>query len=96
MGLGERLERVEFLQFFGGNFLEGRGNCPLLDIDFFPGELFKLLHSLCQQLEANRLPGREKRRPESGHSRKGDARRRVLVAGVAVALISDFDLVGPE
>ena len=64
MGLGGGLQRVELLQFLGGDLLERRGNGPFLDIDFFAGQVFELLHGLGERLQADRLPGREQRRPE--------------------------------
>jgi hypothetical protein len=96
MGFGQCFDGVEFFQFLGGDFLESRGNRTFLDIDLFAGKVFKLLHGLRQCLEPNGLPRREERRAESGHFRKWVARRWILSSGVAVALMGDLDLVGPE
>jgi hypothetical protein len=53
MGFGKCLEGVELFQFLGDNFLEGRGNRTLLNIDLLAGKVFKPLHGLSQRLEAH-------------------------------------------
>ena len=96
MGFGEGFERVEFLQFLGSHLLEGGRNRPLLDIDLFAGDVFELLDGLRQRLQADRLPGREQRVPESRVVRERRPGQRVLVVVEPVALVRDLDLPSPE
>ena len=53
MGLCGRLQRIELFKFLGGDFLERRGDGSFFDIDFFSGQLFKLLDGLRERLEAD-------------------------------------------
>src|SRR6202041_3587955 len=77
-------------------FFERGGDSPFFDIDFFPGQVLKLLDSLRKRLEADRLPRREQRRPECRVVGEGRARGWVLVIVKAVALVGDLNLTGPE
>ena len=96
MGLGGCLQWVELFQFFSGDLLERCGDGSFFDIDFFPGQVFKMLYRLRERLEADRLPRRKERRLETSVAGQRRAGGGVLVVVVAVALVGDFDLTCSE